>query len=867
MNQNSEQKVTQVTRKPSKQLSHNYQLRVAAWLDQFRRQNNDWAKFGLHKESPSAKSIITLLDQPIKHFALSIVSGDHYKPKFSKYWERFLCGEWDMLTNKEVLEVINSTNSRLKYVLDKPYIQQKVSETVLGRLLVSISTENELIQKEIELTKRWIQQRPKMAEYAEITAKKSIRVTHKLASSKHQELLQWCYMLGHRILDSHITGTREVEDFQYKYLDLTLDKLTHDEQQEFTKRQFVKIGHTINEEWGLLANNENILHQVILACTGHSGSFNYDNFISTLVREIAPILSTPTYQLAQKGLGSPETISELLELANTRELISMHTSSNLELEAPQGLVENIDLKFLAENQLFPQHMTELEIPSYAHLNYIRGLEIIKKHMPEFTSAASKVNWTGVMVAPLFLTAVKAELSGYLPHLDLEDTDTTALMEELAQNQQQVFQQMLAAYKFKDEKIVKRKVNAPESINWVGHKEWVLLPEHIKDMEKDGLDARTIKMSGVYSVINEEEKTRIISRLGRSQPRKGLEGLGKLMVFPNPLIYFEQHSKTELAKPKYVAPDNSCSPPMIVPVQADFTQENSAYLQALNGEQMFQFRRDSLGRLRKHEMLVDLSTFTEELLAGGYHSTTAANLARALLEKTSWRLYLAMTDPEADIEITEGQKKTYSMYKSYKHLIELEALRFAAKIPLSATKDEIEAIVKDMPIPRNKLFVCSPGVWQPVKSWKKFSKEEQEEFLQCTGSTASNGTKSPLNPNCKYALTPVWVQVLPWQERRVIVTYDQDADKNISVAQSISALAQGILDVAPHAKVLYRSIVEFEGVKAKGADDFIVAHGAELFWNGLQVGEVAPNVSFEELNSSGTKSYIGYLLQKASKCLS
>ena len=395
----------------------------------------------------------------------------------------------------------------------------------------------------------------------------------------------------------------------------------------------------------------------------------------------------------------------------------------------------------------------------------------------------------------------------------------------------------------------RPIHIESNRDWFKHHSWVLAPDHIRNLMQDGLSERTIKMSGAYTVFDEFEKSNIISRYGRS-PRKSREYLGRLLVFPNPLIWFEQHSRTDIDKPKYIAPDNSCSPPMPIPVQACVTPYNQKYLEELNGKEEFQIRVDRLSAAKEAEKRIDIEGYSEILEKAGFDKARAALIAEQVFTaSTSSRLYNAMADTQAEIEITEGQKKAYKMFQSYKELLAVQDVNFLKGLDPSMPNDAIAAKIQGAGLASkpNKLFLCSPGVWQPIKAWKNIHREEKLQILEAVGTTGASAGKSPLNPNNKYCMIPSWMFMIDWTSRKVIITYDQDAGQNINVAHSITSLAQSITDVAPNAEIYYRLIEEINGKKAKGADDFLVAHGNSVFWEQLKLVSITPNVSWKEIS--------------------
>lgn len=836
-------------------ISQSYISKVLDWLEPKSIGAPSWARLGVDNVMTELNGVIApVADQ----LATEIAAGKFRTQNSGKYWERWFASGKLFEEAKSELEKVLTEKTGIGGMSQLAEIKSLVDRYILGCVLHDACLEQERVKEEAHRNKKWAALRPQLFEFAEIASRKSVRFTHRDASPKWQELLMQAYISGHRILDAHFTGSRELSGMPaFKFIGVEME-LDPEEQRRFTKLQFVKIGPVTGETYGECLDAEPLLHKVLLACTGGGPKgFNYDNFISTLVRESYPLLSTPTYQLGQKGLGDLEYMDSVVEMCDAVAWLPHRGESTIP-EPPEGYASVLPAEWMLNNRVYPQNLNFLGLPVYAHNGVSAIVQLTKEKLPELAKSASDAGVFSMILSSALRDILSDAVSVRLRRLAPSAETVEAALRYIASHQDEVCQSLSDAGA--QEKVVKRRVLVPESMNWADHKDWMLLPQHIADMEKDGLSNRTIKMSGVYSVTDEKEKAQIISRFGRSPERGGLEQLGKLMVFPNPLIFHERHSKTELSKPKYVAPDNSCSPPMLVPSQADFTRGNSSFLETQNDRLVQAQRKHSLDALRQHEKNTDLHQFTEAMLRLGFGTAIAAKFAKRVLEASSWRLYSAIHDPSAEIEITEGQKKIYSMYQSYKQLMEDSAMEFIHKVSPDTTEDEFIYLLGGMPKLPNKLFVCSPGVWQPVKSWKKFTPEQKSLFCHLAGVKAEAGSGSPLNQACKYALTPAWLGMVPWEGKSVIVTYDQDADKNINVAQSVSALAQAIMDYAPGTRVYYRMIRQIGSKAAKGADDFIVAHGGAVFWNDLEVFSVRPNIPFDELERNAKKSFIGYILE-------
>lgn len=400
-------------------------------------------------------------------------------------------------------------------------------------------------------------------------------------------------------------------------------------------------------------------------------------------------------------------------------------------------------------------------------------------------------------------------------------------------------------------------------DWFDHRNWVLDPDHVRNMMRDGMSERTIKMSGAYTVKDEQEKMEITSRYGRSR-RRNREFLGRLLVFPNPLIFCEQHSRTDVDKPKYIAPEDSCSPPMVIPVQGAFTKHNQRFLRAQNGD-YYETRLTRLEVAKAAERDLDINGYANFLSELGFAAGPAREAAEIVFaNSTMSHLYEAMEDNSADIEITEGQKKAYKMFQSYKEVLEADDKEFMRLLKQDMSSDEIRNLATSRRQRPNKLFICSPGVWQPVKAWKNMTGAEKLDVMELAsqrGNAQPPAGKPPFNPTNKYCMVPSWLNMVDWRNRKIIITYDLDAARNINVAHSVTCLAQAFMDANPGASFHYRIITPVKGKICKGADEFIVGNGNLAFWDGLEVRKVAANVSWKEL-SSQDGNFIEYLAKKA-----
>lgn len=684
---------------------------------------------------------------------------------------------------------------------------------------------------------------------------------------------------------------------------------------------FVKIGKVISAEYGQKKNGtidaQRILERAIFECR-HPGSdqdrkFNYDHFVAQYSKLVAPILFMTPLKVKQKNLGSIELIHKLYSLAaNTPELDMPETRSPILVEPPDDFVrsEAISQNWMSQDRVSPQQLEFIGLAPYQHKNVTQALELTKTGIPEFAvkveaklmvEALKQQLIENTILAPVIAQGVQREVvriyqklldpaAAQVQFQQIQDKYSGHQLAEVQsrgeafdialkyigdpkhkQNQERALKVMTELYQVSEKTRNVRTVTAPEAINWNKHQTgdlsgsiptgWILLDEHIKDMQKDGLSDRTIKMAGVRSIVDEEERLKVLSRNGKSATHAGMLKNGVLLIYPNPLIS-EAHSKTENPEKKYVAPDGSCNPPMLIPVQARVVTYNKEFLSRKHDD--ISEQEVALKRLRDHEQKIDLNNYTTHFLESGFEPVRAKNLAEMLYAfSTSSKLYQAMEDDEADIEITEGQKKAYKMYQSYKELIEAEDEAFVAGLSPAMDDQDIKNLSINKPNRKNRIFICSPGVWLPVKSWEKFKPEEKAEICKFFSVEDKNGKASPLNPATKYCLTPSWAATVPMNGRLITITYDSDAKDNPNVAQSVSAMAQAIKDAFPDTKIAYRLITPKNGIEKKGADDYLVAFGNKPFYDELEVSEIAPNIGFKEIVSEGPKagSLIHYLIQK------
>lgn len=883
--------------KRSLTVSYRNQLRENLIGQSRLREAPTFAKLGfgnlLFEDTDLRAQIESELAPLVQKRVVAILAGNDEPKKFTNYWERYLVDP-PTPEEKQARTHLEADDFWLAGLEAVPDFRHIVDDYILSRLFLDLYGEVGRLDNERRLLQHWELKRPSQAAFAREVAAEQIRFQHRGVSKTSEELLRTAYMGGFRQLDAHFCGQQTFKNglVSYKKLDFELPGASGDLRSRFEKFNYIQLGEVESAEYGTRLENQALLEQVMFECK-HPGTkserkFNYQNFIIQYAQTLAPILAMASFKQTQKGLKGPELISSLVDLARQEKIVAPHTEENIIPQPPTGYLCFAPKEWMTGHRVAPQTLEFLGIPPYIHPNLRVGLEQIRRELPDFARAVSQSEHSkeyctrqallgplqAQMVRGTLLELYQAQKPGEFEQVGKAHTDPTRQQEAqldgalkyIGQNQQEALNWVSKHYDLKEKKEVRRRVQIPSEADWFGHTNWFLLSDHIKDMTKDGLSERVIKMSGAYSVTDEEQKSSIFARLGRSES-KSQEYLGRLLVFPNPLIYFEQHSKTDLSTPKYKAPDESCNPPMLIPVQAMPVGHNREYLTRINGEEKFADRAAGLDRLRSFQENLDLEAYTKTLTDNGFDPIRADEVARRVYQtSTASRLYHAMEDKQAHVEITEGQKKAYKMFQSYKELIESEDREFLSRLSPSISNETLQQASEGRTVRPNKLFVCSPGVWQPVKSWKKFTPDEKKEFLDTMQAQDINGSMSPVNKKTKYAMTPSWLKLLPLQGRQVCITYDQDAAQNPNVAQSVSAMAQVILDCFPDAKISYRLIEPRNNVIAKGADDFLVAHGNRPFWDDLKVEEVAANISHPELTREPRESYIQYLidLQKKSR---
>ena len=747
-----------------------------------------------------------------------------------------------------------------------------VETQIMGSLVQDIGREAGSAQQVEQGNSAWAAKRPEQHRFASSLAEKVIHQLHRGAGGKHREFLHQLYLSGFRQIDLHISSPAEKSQGPVTVLQYNRNDLPDSETEILHHRRFVPLLSLPLPEHHL-SDNDPLIGHLMLDVLQTGGGVNHDHFVISFVKYHAPLSTIPTYRLAHKGIGNVSLFEAIYALDWTSPQIAHELGNVVMPTPPSGLQSIMPNVWFQSNRVIPGTLSCLGLYPYLSSGFRDAVNAIKETCPEFAQATvgyphlAELCLYKAFVLSSTTVQLEEELQQLARYLGYEGKTSTAegQVALISKHQQQALDWLVDRYKLVTAVPAKRPVTSAPSTNWCGHGEWYLLPEHIADMSKDGMSKRTIKMSGCYSVLDNEDKEKIFSRFGRSRVRRRVEELGSLLVYPNPLIPHERHSKTEHGEPKYLAPEGSISPPMLIPVQAQFTAFNREYLTQLSEQSDIIDRSTALSKLVSYERKVDLSEYTQHLLRLGHRTDHAARLAEHTLKhSTLSSLYDALTDPEAEVEITEGQKKAYKMFQSYKELIEAEDFAFLETLSAGEKLEDLERAIKNLPRRKSKLFICSPGVWQPVKSWRKFSPEEKKSFLTSRNLPIgeSHQPASPLNPTNKYCLTEPWTRLVDCSRRRIIITYDQDADQNPAVALSVSALAQSFLDAFLDCQVCYRRIETRNGKVAKGADDFLVAHGNLPFWNGLQVYPVAPNVSHGELVGQPGNSYIGYLIAKA-----
>jgi hypothetical protein len=881
--------------KRSLTVSYRNQLRENLIGQSRLREAPTFAKLGfgnlLFEDTDLRAQIESELAPLVEKRVVDILSGNDEPKKFTNYWERYLVDPPTPEENQARVH-LEADDFWLASLEAVPDFRNIVDDYILSRLFLDLYGEVGRLDSERRLLQHWELKRPSQAAFAREVAAEQIKFQHRGVSKTSEELLRTAYMAGFRQLDAHFCGQQTFKNglVSYKKLDFELPDVGRDLRSRFEKLNYIQLGEVESAEYGTRLENQALLEQVMFECK-HPGAkserkFNYQNFVIQYAQTLAPILAMPSFKQAQKGLKGPELISPLIDLARQERILMPHKEENIIPQPPTGYLCFAPKEWMTGHRVAPQTLEFLGIPAYIHPNLRVALEQIRRELPDFARAVSQSEHSkeyctrqallgplqAQMVRETLLELYQTQKPGEYEqvgkvHVDpirQQEARLDGALKYIGQNQQEALNWVAKHYDLKGKKEVRRKVQLAPEGNWFGHDDWFLLSDHLKDLTKDGLSERIIKMSGAYSVTDEKVKSDIISRYGRSD-RKEKEYLGRLLVFPNPLIYFEQHSKTDLTKPKYVAPDESCNPPMLIPVQAMPVDHNREYLTRINGEEKFAQRASGLDRLRAFQEKFDLEDYTKTLTDNGFDQARAGEVARQVYKSsTASRLYHAMEDGQAHVEITEGQKKAYKMFQSYKELIESEDREFLSRLSPGISNETLQQAIEGRTTRPNKLFVCSPGVWLPVKSWKKFTPEEKKEFLNTMEAQDANGSMSPINKKTKYAMIPSWLKLLPLQGRQVCITYDQDAAQNPNVTQSVSAMAQGIIDCFPDAKIFYRLIEPRNNVAAKGADDFLVVHGNRPFWDELKVEEVAANVSQQELTREPRESYIQYLIDLQKK---
>jgi len=879
------------------------------------------------KDDPAVKALAIALKDHIRDEAIALVAGEPRPyEKQTNYWEKYTPKQLPP-SMSEGLKVACEPPFWLGGLLSLPQVEQAICDQALLGLYEDLKSEANTLKHEEALIEEWHKQRPQIWSFANAATSDYIKFNYRGIDKNEALQAVWVSrMAGFRILDAHITGSQLIEDQQTSGVPLTFKRLQFDlgdladnlkKEMDKPALAFVKIGKVTSAEYGQRKETQRILERAIFECR-HPGNdqdrkFNYDHFVAQYSKHVAPILFMTPLKVKQKNLGEIDIIHRLYSLAaNTPELELPESSLPLLSELPEGFVtsEAISQDWMSQDRVSPQQLEFIGLAPYQHKNALTALELTRTKIPDFAKAVESKETLealkqqlveSAILAPVIAQGVQREVVRiYQKLLDpaaaqsqfqqiqekykghqLAEVQSRAEAFDIAlryigdtknkQNQERALKVMTDIYQVSEKARNVRAVTAPDALNWNRHPAadlsgsiptgWMILEEHLKDMQKDGLSDRTIKMAGVRSIVDEDERLKVLSRDGKSDVHAGMLKNGVLLIYPNPLIS-EAHSKTENPDKKYVAPDGSCNPPMVIPVQARVVDHNREFLTRKHDN--ISEQEAALKRLREYEQKLDLNNYTTCFLESGFEPVRAKNLAEMLYAcSTSSKLYQAMEDDEADIEITEGQKKAYKMYQSYKELIESEDEAFITGLSPSMDDQDIKNLIINKPNRKNKIFICSPGVWLPVKSWEKFKPEEKKEICTFFNVEDKNGKASPLNANTKYCLTPAWAATVPMNHRLVTITYDSDAKDNPNVAQSVSAMAQAIKDGFPDAKIAYRIITPKNGIDKKGADDFLVAFGNKPFYDELEVSEIAANIGFKEITSEGPKagSLIHYLIKK------
>jgi hypothetical protein len=645
--------------------------------------------------------------------------------------------------------------------------------------------------------------------------------------------------------------------------------------------------------------------------------FNYNHCVTQLTGMLCPLMSLFPERIQQKSLHSVKFLYGLYSIAKEVADFERHSKIPLSLDGvvidpkalPHDVVPRFDPQWMASRFISPAMLHFAGFKPNVHRRMEEAARKIMQCLPEFANQlrssevqeklALQRTWS-VVIKPIFAQAVQREFISVYKHMYPQDFEYQAkkvadkhatlrltnpaqaevaersdmfehAMETLLRNQGETLRFLDKRYNVEAPEDVVFCVHAERPLSWIGlkggeqngehpalvkelpssykpsMKEWFLLEKHLQDLRSSGLNDYTIARAGIFSVTNPAFRERILTRGGKENVQPYMTSAGKLLCFPNPLFYPDEiHSKTELSKPKYLAPANGCNPPLVIPSQAQFTSYNRSYLVSLNGEENVQKMEKALAELHQFEKEHNLLRLRAVLERRGFDGARAKSLAEAIYSKSALsRMATAIDDPEADIEITEGQKKIYCMAQSYEELLQKEADTLIGQMDPKMSEAQAMAVLEGHKFLPPRVFVCSPGVWLPAK---KMGDDR-------------------INPNNPYMLIPSWKNTINMDGRKIIITYDADADKNINVAHSVTAMGAAIKDVFPKAGIYYRMIDRVpsmgqEDALPKGADDFIVALGGEVFWKDLKVFEISTGVSYKELASKVQpgQSFIRYLVK-------
>lgn len=821
------------------------------------------------------------------------------KPKFSLLWEKYLPQKPEA-AELEIVQVARES-TKVDKLFNTPLIAELLADEAACAIYDSIKKSQGRAQQEHILNEDWKEKRPAEWNWANKATNDFIKFNFPSNGTDAYQAanaeISIARLAGFRALDAHFTGEQQFEgNIIYKKPKFQFaEALDPAKRREFeSKFGFLKLGKVSKVEYGVNESGK-LWHQKAMtecsfeASRGQDIKFQPDHIVAQIANEIHPIMSLSDVKAIQKGLVGRTFLAELNHLAK----LSQNTQ-----------VTRVDAEVLQKSGLIPEDLLALGINPMQDINRARAGAVTLREIPAFAEALQlpdtrqtlvEQSIKNVVVKPLiagqeqFLMirllesinpgAYKSAITnpGETEQEKLANRNNTFELAVImaSKDQSKALNKLVATRNIEVPKHQFQTVTADARQNWKklppadpNNPEpngWFLLKDHIANMTKDGLSKRTIKMAGAYSVVDPNQVVDIVSRYGRSEPNAGMKANGRLLVYANPLIKHEQHCGTDLAFKKYTAPDGSCNPPLVAAAQAKFTEHNRQYLKTLNGKDDIAEIETALKAMQGYEKELDQENYINFFVEGGFGADRAKVLGKALYSaSTSHKLYDAINDPNAAIEITEGQKKVYKMYQSYKELVEAEDKEFAQKLPKSASDAELLDILQRKPNRPNKLFVCSPGVWMPVKSWRKFTAEDKASFCASLNVEDLNGSNSPLNANCKYALTPPWINMIDMTGRSITITYDSDVQDNIGVAQSVSAMSQTIKDAFPNSKLNYRLIAGKTPEESLGADDYIVKYGEKSFWDELVVGEIAPNVGHPELIKNKGKSYIKYLVDKQAK---